>query len=333
MLPDRDDERGGNAFVQYEQVDSLAERLNAERAVESTLAWLWEAITKPVLNALGHHGPPADNEPWPRLWWCPTGPLTVLPLHAAGVHGDGTGSSVLDRVVSSYTPTLRALRGESPSPGPSSQNVLVVTVDDIAGLDPLESTAVETAQLRESIPASNLTILHNSAATRSRVRHALGQHAYVHLSCHGSQNLTQPSQASLLVHDGELSLPELVSGHHGGELVTLSACMTATGGATVADEAVSIATALHYTGWRNVVATLWWVWDVSAAAIFSQVYRDIVVTGVIRPDLSAVALHHATRRIRDSYPRHPTRWAPFIHIGIGNGNSNSNSNLEISQSI
>ena len=48
-----------------------------------------------------------EGESWPRLWWCPTGPLTLLPLHAAA-SADGS-AAVLDRVVSSYTPTLASI--------------------------------------------------------------------------------------------------------------------------------------------------------------------------------------------------------------------------------
>ena len=50
------------------------------------LDWLWDVIAGPVLTALGHTGPPGPGDPWPRVWWCPTGPLTVLPIHAAGRH-------------------------------------------------------------------------------------------------------------------------------------------------------------------------------------------------------------------------------------------------------
>ncbi|WP_026341929.1 cation:proton antiporter [Actinomadura atramentaria] len=45
---------------------------------------------------IGPHAPGADR---PRLWWCPTGLLSLFPLHAAGHHGE-PGRSVLDRVVS-----------------------------------------------------------------------------------------------------------------------------------------------------------------------------------------------------------------------------------------
>jgi tetratricopeptide (TPR) repeat protein len=83
-----------------------------EQAITATLEWLWDAIAQPVLTELGHDHVHGLGQDWPRLWWCPTGPLAVLPLHAAGYHDPDhkhRGRSVLDRAVSSYTPTLRAL--------------------------------------------------------------------------------------------------------------------------------------------------------------------------------------------------------------------------------
>nr|WSW42550.1 hypothetical protein OG296_05105 [Streptomyces sp. NBC_01001] len=77
--------------------------------------WMWDVIAEPVLDALGFTCvPDGSTSTWPRVWWCPTGPLTLLPLHTAGHHRDLAGGrhaprTVLDRVVSSYTPTLRAL--------------------------------------------------------------------------------------------------------------------------------------------------------------------------------------------------------------------------------
>lgn len=45
----------------------------------------------------------------PRIWWSPTGPLASLPLHAAGSVARG-GPHVFDYAVSSYIPTINALR-------------------------------------------------------------------------------------------------------------------------------------------------------------------------------------------------------------------------------
>jgi hypothetical protein len=79
-----------------------------EERLRSTMEWLWDEVADPVLTALGHTGRPDGR--WPRVWWCPTGPFRSLPVHGAGYHAHADGRTVIDRVVSSYTPTLRALR-------------------------------------------------------------------------------------------------------------------------------------------------------------------------------------------------------------------------------
>lgn len=58
---------------------ALAAR-DASGVLFDTLAWLWHVVAQPVLHHLGWTSPPASM--LPRLWWCPTGPLTFLPLQA-----------------------------------------------------------------------------------------------------------------------------------------------------------------------------------------------------------------------------------------------------------
>ncbi|WP_344530265.1 CHAT domain-containing protein, partial [Streptomyces rectiviolaceus] len=77
----------------------------AQQVVRETLAWLWQVVTGPVLDHLAVRAAP--DGPRPRMWWSPAGALGTMPLHAAAP-ADGV-SGALDRVVSSYTPTLRAL--------------------------------------------------------------------------------------------------------------------------------------------------------------------------------------------------------------------------------
>ena len=93
---------------------SFRDREKDRYAILDVLDWLWETIAEPVLAALGHTTSARADEPWPRIWWCPTGPLTVLPIHAAGRHprlrtADRGEDCVLDRVISSYTLSLTAL--------------------------------------------------------------------------------------------------------------------------------------------------------------------------------------------------------------------------------
>jgi hypothetical protein len=305
-----------NVFVEYEERPAhVPTRLKVEQVVEATLDWLWENIAAPVLDELGHREEPAPGEPWPQVWWCPTGPLTVLPIHAAGRSGD-TAESALSRVVSSYTPTLRALH-HADTARTADERLLVVGVSQPAGLDleSLDNVEAEINQLAELLPPEKIEILDGPSATRLAIPARLRNRTFVHLSCHGSQDLMNPSHASILAHDGPLTLVDITTSQHSGELITLSACMTATGGAEATDEVVSLAAGMQYSGWRQVVATLWWVWDDASSNIMTGLYRRIIVDGVINPRLAAQGLHEAVRDERARYPHQPTRWAPFVHIG------------------
>ena len=75
-----------------------------------------------------------DGPGQPRVWWVATGSLALLPVHAAG-HRDGS-RTLLDRVISSYTPTVRSLtaaRASPPAPaGPRTP--LAVTLSRTRGL-------------------------------------------------------------------------------------------------------------------------------------------------------------------------------------------------------
>jgi hypothetical protein len=87
--------------------ESLITRQAHQFAVFNILYWLWGAAAEPILAVLGYTGKPEPGKPAPRVWWCPTGPLALLPVHAAGSHPMWHGQEsddvdcVLDRVISS----------------------------------------------------------------------------------------------------------------------------------------------------------------------------------------------------------------------------------------
>jgi CHAT domain-containing protein len=251
----------------------------------------------------------------PRLWWCPTGPLTLFPLHAAG-RPDIPGGSVIDRVVSSYTPTLRALiEARDPVPADVPASMLVVAVPHAPGQPPLPNVDREVVLLQSLLPEDRRTVLRATDARVATVRDVLPAHRWVHFSCHGSQNLTDPSQGSLLLYDGPLTITDISARRHQGDFAFLSACKTATGGTALPDEAITLAAALHYTGYRHVIATLWSVRDSTAADVTEAIYTDIIQDGALHPDRSARALHEAVGTLRHKHRNNPSVWIPFIHIG------------------
>ncbi|KAG9508272.1 hypothetical protein J7337_001836 [Fusarium musae] len=73
----------------------------------NTLEWLWDTIAAPILDHLGYSQMPSDE--WPQIRWIPTGVLSRLPLHAAGYHQDQAGSTVIDRVMLSYSSSPNAI--------------------------------------------------------------------------------------------------------------------------------------------------------------------------------------------------------------------------------
>jgi hypothetical protein len=306
------------AIRQYTEAKRAVQSAVEERdqTLDALLTWLWDEIADPVLTTLGYLGSPAPGQPWPRLWWCPTWLLTLLPLHAAGYHSQGGQRTVLDRVVSSYTPTLRALV-EARRPLPvraDDERVLVVALPDTQDEVPLADVARDRALLT-SLFRGRCTLLEGEAATWSAVRDELPRHRWVHFSCHGGQNLADPSQGGLLLHDRTLSIADISAGHYRGELAFLSACMTATGGLDLADEAITLAAALHYTGYRHVIGTLWSVYDSTAADVAEAVYTGLTATGQFEPARSANALHDAVRYLRDTKHLPPSAWTPFTHTG------------------
>ncbi|KAJ6548930.1 hypothetical protein B0H19DRAFT_1074726 [Mycena capillaripes] len=116
------------------------------------LSELWLRLVKPVLDALAITTPAKEN--LPRIWWCPTGPLISLPIHAAGLYGkdDGFGSKLSDFVIPSYTPSLTALmQGFRPSSrSPLDLRLLAVAQPSTFGQSRLPGTREEIQRIQES---------------------------------------------------------------------------------------------------------------------------------------------------------------------------------------
>jgi hypothetical protein len=293
-----------------------------ERILRATHEWAWERIAAPILDGLDLRSNPQDGSAWPRVWWCPTGPLTFLPLHAAGYHEDSLLKSpptVVDRVISSYTPTIRALaearaRALHSNRVSSEQKLLIVSQDTPD--KPLPNVKRERDLLTRLFSGRN-TLLDGASATREAVSIRLPSHRWVHLSCHGTQDLEYPTRGGISLADGLLSVAELSRINYSGDFAFLSACKTGTGSVTIPDEGITLASALHYMGYSHVIAAAWSIWDHTAAEAAEIVYPAMMAGEEFRAALAPYALHKAVRALRDRYDRfqHPSAWSHFIHIG------------------
>ncbi|MFF7444926.1 MULTISPECIES: CHAT domain-containing protein [unclassified Streptomyces] len=279
-------------------------RAFAEQFVGDLLDWLWTTIAEPVLTALDITGPPLPGERPPRLWWCPSGPLTFLPLHAAG--------AVPDRVVSSYTPSLTALLRARSRTAPAGRQPLIVAVPETPGQAPLPGALREAELAHRAVGG---TLLSGAPAHADAVRSALAGHAWVHFACHGVQDPQHPSQGRLLLSEGTLSVLDMARLHlPEAEFAYLSACETAVGGARLPDEALHLAGSLQLAGFSQVIGTLWRTDDEASAEIAEGVYGELAAAGPGTPP-AAAALWHAVRRLRERHPDRPLSWAAHVHSG------------------
>ncbi|GAB7106298.1 hypothetical protein JCM4814A_46120 [Streptomyces phaeofaciens JCM 4814] len=286
------------------------------------LAWLWDTVTRPVLDALeagGHLPAGADGGP-PRLWWCPTGPMIWFPLHAAG-HRPG---AVLDRVVSSYTPTLRALasarlaRREGRADGPGPRRTLVVSMPRTPQASPLPGVRRESARLRTLVPDARL--LESPHAVRDTVLAALPEHDIAHFACHAVSDWSSPRESRLLLDDHEsspLTLAAVSRLRLRGDLAYLSACSTSGTAPDRVDEVLQLTSSFLLAGYAQVIGTLWPLQDAVAASMADAFYTDLTAGGSGPPAVarSARALHRAVVAERDARPDDPWLWAAHVHIG------------------
>ena len=289
----------------------------------AVLGWAWDVIAGPVLEALGHAAAPADGEPWPRVWWCPIGFLAYLPLHAAGHHEDLAAGrehprTVMDRVVSSYTISLRALGfARSQRPQAPAGSGVIVAVPDAPGVQPLTAVTREAKLVAGLIPDA-LVLSH---PTRSSVLAALPAHQVAHLACHGCVDWEFPAMSRLILYDHDsapFTVADVSGLHVPGGLAYLSACDTSVVAPNLANEAVHITSAFQLAGYQHVIGTLWPVNDLLATRMTKEFYRALTSDGTSPPatERTAAALHQAARRVRERYPGIPEIWAAHTHTGI-----------------
>jgi tetratricopeptide (TPR) repeat protein len=256
----------------------------AER-VDETLEWLRTEVTGPVLDVL-------DPPPGSRLWWVPTGPLTMLPLHAAA-----------DRVVSSYAPTVRSLvtAWQAPPAGPVS-DPLVVSMPTTPGLPPLPSVPAETATLPPG------RVLTGEDAVRRAVLDALPYHSWAHFACHAVSAADGSVDGHLVLQD-QLTVSDIARLRlDDAALAYLSACDTGVPRENLDDEALHVAGAFHIAGFRHVIGTLWSIKDSLAAEVAVGFYARLDTA-----DDAATALHETVRELRAVHG--PGAWAPYVHFG------------------
>ncbi|KAH8689874.1 CHAT domain-containing protein [Talaromyces proteolyticus] len=316
---------------------------NDELGEPAILQWLWDAITEPVLAALGYTHTPHDK--WPHIWWVPTGLLIKFPLHAAGYHDCGTGQTVIDRVMSSYSPSIKAMiqnrrRPQKPS---SVGHALLVAMEFTPGESNLPCASREVDIVRSICPSMSLVPV-APAPYKSDIESLLQVCQIFHFAGHAHMDKSDPSMSYLVLEDGDSNpltvgnLFEINIRESSPFLAYLSACGTGRiDDERFMDESIHLNSAFQLAGFRHVIGSLWDVIDDTCLHMAKIIYGRIRDGGMTDESVCR-GLHDATRTLRDRWQQSSIRtrsqrgltrdinpvgedipsldWVPYVHFGV-----------------
>jgi len=288
-----------------------------EDALRAVLKELYELVGRPVIKRLNELKIPEQS----RIWWCPTSVFCSLPLHAMGpIPSDmGPPRYFLDLYIPSYTPSLWALieSRKTKSQTFEKPSMLLVLQPDafmVRALDEMKAVQGACPRARTLIGAT---------ATPGVVLERLRDHRFVHIVCHGLLEPGKPFDSSFKLYQGKrLSLIDIVRSQlPNAEFAFLAACHTAElTDESPADEALHLAAAMQYCGFRSVVGTLWAMADTDGRDLASNFYKSVFSggkRGVYHHERTAEALRDAVVRLRRRKGRGMAleRWVNYVHYG------------------
>ncbi|KAK8115636.1 hypothetical protein PG984_012138 [Apiospora sp. TS-2023a] len=316
-----------------------------------TLQILWKKIVQSVLDALGFTQPPSNGQ-WPHVWWVPTGPLARFPLHAAGDHLSGTSDTTLDRVISSYNSSIRAIihgRRHSSREMAIGKKIALVPMEETPRQNHLQFALQEASAVQMVCESMGISSI-RPVRQKEYVLSALKACSLFHFAGHGGTSARNPLQSCLLLEDWEqdpLVVDDLLRTDLSSRrpfLAYLSACGTGqVQNEELIDEGLHLTAAYQLAGFRHVIGTLWSVDDRLCVEMASIMYAGLRDNGMNDQAVSQ-GLHFATRELRgrwrsqingncnvrkqgirderdaviynDEGGKMPALWVPYVHFGV-----------------
>jgi hypothetical protein len=292
------------------------------RYLKPALRMIWDNVVTPIFDKIqipleGNIGLPEY-----RIWWYPTGPLTFLPIHAAG---GGKGVDVSHIVISSYMTTLQSLfKAKKPAQHSlAEQKFLSISQHNTPNQSSLPRSMEEVEKVVQVLSSAgwsekDIVSLNGLDATVDRVSAALDVCSWVHFACHGMQHPSLGMKSGFALQDGNLELGQIASKRlTTGQFAFLSVCHAASGHKDLPGEALHLAAGLQFAGFSSVIATMWGISDNDAPKVAAYTYEYLFRNGVEKLDYSeaATALNRAVLHLREDPRVTLDRWAPYIHFG------------------
>ncbi|KJZ74126.1 hypothetical protein HIM_06575 [Hirsutella minnesotensis 3608] len=293
------------------------------------LSWLWDAGVAQILEQVRAICDAPEHGGLPRLWWIGSGLASSLPLHAAGMHSTNSTANAYSQVISSYTPSIKALaysRSRAERVQDTRGPLLIATMPTTPGLRKLPGVIEEKECVLGAVDG-HLPVNVLEMASANNVIAQLQRCSISHFACHGTTNHSDPSSSGLVFRKGHgddwaqdrltvYKLSELSLEH--GRLAYLSACSTAQiKAAQLTDEVIHVVSGFQVAGFPHTVGCLWPSVDRVCVDVARGFYHSLLGRGGLgwRDADVALALNEALAAVRCTDSDMPLNWAQFVHYG------------------
>lgn len=186
-------------------------------------------------------------------------------------------------------------------------------------LDELKYSAQELWSVAQSFPLGGRVYLHEEASEEN-FKTNVKNYKYVHVATHGFINNENPKLSNLAFsqpqnsnakEDGILYSAETYNLDLIADLLVLSACQTGAGKIVKGEGLMALTRGFFYSGARNIVASLWKVYDEHTSRLMVEFYRQIAAGKGYSTALREAKL----KMIANPETAGPQSWAGFVLIG------------------
>lgn len=280
-------------------------RIASLRSLRRTLSALSQVVLAPVEPEL------AGAQ---RVIFVPHGELHYVPFSALPTSDD---KYLVEKLEVVEAPSAHVLSfGQSKNPrrrSLSSTQAWPVFVFALGNLKvgnwaPLPGTTAEAEKLKELLPQTE--VVTGEALRHDQILRLLPKGQVIHFATHGFYDASSPLSSGLVTADRPITVADLLQERLSAYSIFLSACETALGKETGADELVGLQQSFAFAGTPSVIATLWQISDEAAAELVENFYREL------KSSPKGAALRKAQLALLESQRfSHPYYWSAFVLSG------------------
>ncbi|KAI5460955.1 CHAT domain-containing protein [Mariannaea sp. PMI_226] len=302
------------------------------------LYWLWYACVEHIvveISALQTQ----PSEDLPRVWWIGSGLASSMPFHAAGIHRKGSKENAYCAMVSSYTPSIKAL-AFAQKQAKLAQKAQVAQDKMLIAAMPTTPKGLGNKKAPKKLPGVEEEMLELVKLAPSHIRTTVVKHPsadqvlehlktcrIAHFACHGTSDYSDPSNSGLILQKttksgGALEQDRLTVQRISGlrlkhaQIAYLSACSTAENKAKrLADEMIHVVSGFQVAGFPHVVGCLWPAGDSECVEVAKRFYSLALQQDKSVANDAASALREAVMAVREKELGMPLNWAQFVHYG------------------